>query len=65
MISEHSVVLHSIVNVQQSGDTQGSQTSKMIDQHGQKLTGSHLRVGKWSATRQKMFKHWPTQQSLT
>lgn len=43
MVGEHSVVLHSMVT--------WWQTSKLDDLHG-----SNLRVGKWSATRQKMFK---------
>ena len=52
MVSEDSMVLHSMVNVQQPGDTWGWQTSKLVGQHRQKLTGSNSRVGKWSATPQ-------------
>lgn len=65
MISEHSVVLHSMVNVQQSGDTRGVTNVQTGRQTPSKVDRVKFAGGKMVSNPPKLFNHWPTQQSLT
>lgn len=65
MVSEDSMVLHSIVNVQQSGDTRGVTNVQTGRPTPSKVDRVKFAGGKMVINPPKLFNHWPTQRSLT